>query len=227
MIRRLSVQELSELTSQDLSHISQYNKDEMAIPSYLHKNPLIRWLMWRRYEYIASLSQFTNDMTVLEFGCGSGVFLPELASACGKVYAIDIFPEYAKALSTKLNLGTRFVDDLSEISAGSLDIVIAADVLEHIKDNKLVEYLGTFSLKLRDAGRLIVSGPTESIAYRIGRVAAGFGDKGDYHVSNINKLIRRIENGGFHLARQKTLPFRFPPFLFKVCEFKKLPAGSR
>jgi 2-polyprenyl-3-methyl-5-hydroxy-6-metoxy-1,4-benzoquinol methylase len=226
MIRRLSVQELSELTSKDLSHISAYNKDEMAIPSYLHKNPLIRWLMWRRYEYISSLARFTPDMTALEFGCGSGVFLPELNSACGKVFAIDIFPEYAQALNAKLNLRTQFIDDLSEIPAGSLDIVVAADVLEHIKDNDLAEYLSTFSDKLKDSGRLIVSGPTESIAYRIGRVAAGFGDKGDYHLTNINKLIRSIESGGFHLARQKTLPFRFPPFLFKVCEFQKRPADG-
>jgi len=72
MIQKISIQKLNELLSKDIPHISNHNKDEMAIPSYLHWNPLIRWLMWRRYEYISHLSGFSRDMTVLEFGCGIG-----------------------------------------------------------------------------------------------------------------------------------------------------------
>ncbi|MFQ5512153.1 MAG: class I SAM-dependent methyltransferase [Candidatus Krumholzibacteriia bacterium] len=221
MIQRITVRELSDLTSESVSRITPYDRDEMAIPSYLHKNPLIRWLMWRRYEYIADLSRFTNDMNVLEFGCGSGVFLPELGRSCSKVYAIDIFPEYAKALCAALGLGVEFIADVGDVPEGSLDVIVAADVLEHIEADDLVRYLSLFSTRLKDDGRLIISGPTESRVYHIGRVLAGFGDKGDYHVSNIHKLITTIESRDYRLARQRTLPFRLPPHLFKVCEFKK------
>ena len=192
----------------------------MAIPSYLHWNPLIRWLMWRRYEYISYLSGYLRKMSVLEFGCGTGVFLPELATKCTNVYAIDLFPEYAKILCKELNLEVCFKDNMTELQDASLDIIIAADVLEHLNDNELDEYLAMFSKKLRSSGRLIVSGPTENIIYKIGRTLAGFANKGDYHHTNINKLIATI-NKRFDLQRIKSLPFTFPPYLFKVCELKQ------
>ncbi len=219
MMRRLSIEELTELSSKDIPHISAKDKDEMAIPSYLHKNFLIRWLMWKRYECISTLAKFSEDMTVLEFGCGIGVFLPELNRSCGKVYAIDHFPEYAKLLNTKFDLSINFIENISEISSNSLDIIIAADVLEHVQE--LDEYIGFFLDKLkRSSGRLIISGPTENIAYKIGRILAGFGDKGDYHLTNVDRLIKEIEEAGFHLVNLRTLPFVFPPYFFKVCELK-------
>ena len=48
--------------------ISAADRDEMAIPSYLHDNSLIRWLMWRRYEVIAELANFSGSQHALEFG---------------------------------------------------------------------------------------------------------------------------------------------------------------
>lgn len=222
MIKKIPVQKLREVASKNVSRISNHDKDEMALPSYLHRNFLIRWLMWRRYEQISYLAAFTGDMSVLEFGCGLGVFLPELDEKCRKVYAIDIFPEYAKLVTKELNLNTHFINNLSEIPNNSLDIIIAADVLEHIKDKELVGYLEVFSEKLQTSGRLIVSGPTENIVYQIGRLIAGFADKGDYHNTNINKLISVICSY-FDLERTKYLPFRWPPFLFKICEFIKSP----
>jgi 2-polyprenyl-3-methyl-5-hydroxy-6-metoxy-1,4-benzoquinol methylase len=220
MIQKISIQKLNKLLSNDMPHISNHNKDEMAIPSYLHKNPLIRWLMWRRYEYISYFAGCTHDMTVLEFGCGIGLFLPELDHACKKVYAIDIFPEFAKLLSKEFHLNVCFIENLSEIPNGSLDIIIAADVLEHLTPHELSGYLDMFSKKLKTNGRLIISGPTENLIYKIGRKFAGFADKGDYHQTDIQKLIDVIRPY-FDLQRIKYLPFKLPPFLFKVCEFKQ------
>ena len=220
MIRKMSFRKLKELLLKDISGISDLNKDEMAIPSYLHWNPLIRWLIWRRYEHISYLSGFLREMAVLEFGCGTGVFLPELAAKCNNVYAIDLFPEYAKILCKELSLKVCFKDDIAELQDASLDIIIAADVLEHLHDNELAEYLVVFSKKLKSNGRLIVSGPTENIVYKIGRVFSGFAGKGDYHHTNINNLIDAISKY-FDLQRIKSLPFTFPPYLFKICEFKQ------
>jgi 2-polyprenyl-3-methyl-5-hydroxy-6-metoxy-1,4-benzoquinol methylase len=220
MIHKISIQKLNTILSKDIPHISNNDKDEMAIPSYLHRNRLIRWLMWRRYETISYLSGFSKDMTVLEFGCGIGVFLPELDGKCNRVYAIDIFPEFARRLNEELHLNVCFIDNLSEIPKDSLDIIIAADVLEHVNDNELVGYLNIFSEKLKRSGRLIISGPTENIVYKIGRVLAGFADKGDYHHTNVNNLINVIGKY-FDLRRTIYLPFKCPPFLFKVCEFEQ------
>jgi hypothetical protein len=92
-------------------------------------------------------------------------------------------------------------------------------VLEHIEG--LPAYLSKLSAKLNTGGKLIVSGPTESVIYKLGRVVAGFGDKGDYHHTNIDRLIDDITSHGFNILRTVRLPFPLPPTLFKICEFVK------
>ena len=220
MVQRIPRRILREITSKEFSRISDHDRDEMAIPSYLHGNLLIRWLMWKRYERIAALANCTKEMTVLEFGCGIGVFLPELDKSAGKVFAIGLFPEYAQILSQKFGLETSFIEDISEIPDNSLDIIVAADVLEHIDEGEQDNILITFSQKLNGGGRLIVSGPTESFVYRIGRIVAGFAGKGDYHHTNIDRLIENIQKH-FILEKINYLPFKIPPYLFKVCKFQK------
>ena len=219
MLQRLPQNELRNIVMTTMAGITEHQRDEMAIPSYLHANPLIRWLMWRRYEKIADLAGFDKSMSVLEFGCGIGLFLPTLAERCTKVYAMELFPAYAQRIVEMLQLQVEFIQNLTAISDASLDCIIAADVLEHLEDP--AHYLEQFLNKLKPGGTLIVSGPTENIAYRIGRLIAGFGDKGEYHHTNIDLLVPVIESSGFESVRCVRLPFGFPPVLFKVCSFKR------
>ncbi|HEX2978798.1 MAG TPA: class I SAM-dependent methyltransferase [Anaerolineaceae bacterium] len=219
---RLSQTEIQALLREPIARdIPGSKRDEMAIPSYLHPNPLIRWLMWRRYEVAAGLAQLSGVDAALEFGCGIGLFLPTLAAACQRVYAIDIFPEYARRLSEQRHLGVIFPDRLDEIPDGALDLIVAADVLEHLPD--VETYLDGFHHKLKPGGRLVVSGPTENLIYKIGRVVAGFGDKGDYHVSNIDLLLAKIAARGFRPTCTRNLPFRTAPHLFRVAAFDCRP----
>ena len=207
-VHRLPVSELSHVVS-SVDGISEGRQDEMAIPSYLHGNPLIRRLMWRRLDCIAEFLRTGNCASVLEFGCGIGVFLPTLCKLSRTVYAIDLVSAYARALAANYGLDVTFVEDLRDVPAQSLDVIIAADVLEHIED--VPSCLAAFREKLSDGGRLIVSGPTENIVYKIGREIAGFGKKGDYHKSNIDDLKAVIVSCGFRIARSTTLPFAILP----------------
>jgi SAM-dependent methyltransferase len=200
--------------------MSDHDKDEMAIPSYLHKNPLIPWLMWKRYETISLLLNNSDKKKALEFGCGLGLFLNELSSKFENVYAIDLFPKFAIALTKKLEIKPQFINDVNDIDNEALDVIIAADVLEHIEELDVV--LNSFHNKLKPSGELIVSGPTENFIYKAGRIIAGFGDKGDYHHTNIDNLIEDITNSGFKLKSLKKLPFSFLPCLFKICLFEKV-----
>ena len=34
--------------------VDAQDRDEMALPSYLHKNPALRWMAWRRLEVMAA-----------------------------------------------------------------------------------------------------------------------------------------------------------------------------
>lgn len=218
-LQRLPQELLVEILSIPVDGLSEHQRDEMAIPSYLHANPLIRWLMWRRYEVIATLAAFDRSMTVLEFGCGIGLFLPTLACKCAHVYAADLFPQFAEQLAVRLGLSIAFVAAVAEIPDASLDRIIAADVLEHLEEP--AAYFDLFARKLKPGGELIVSGPSENLVYRVGRLIAGFGDKGDYHHTNIDRLAEGIARTGFAPAACVPLPFRFLPVLFKVCRFRR------
>lgn len=57
----------------------------------------------------------TGHETVLEFGCGSRVFLPQLVAMSKKAFAIDLFPEFASILNDQLHLGVQFVPDLEDL----------------------------------------------------------------------------------------------------------------
>ena len=219
MIERVSINDIRKITAAEVAGMSEHDRDEMAIPSYLHSNPLIRWLMWRRYEVIASLIGDGTNQTALEFGCGMGLFLPELDRRFDRIFALDLYPDYAMSLSNCRGLKTNFVATLDQIPNTEIDVVVAADVLEHVED--LPVYLSKFSAILKHDGRLLVSGPTENIVYKFGRILAGFGGKGDYHHTNIGRLIDDITAHGFENVRTVRLPYPLAPTLFKVCEFKK------
>lgn len=219
MITRIPKHEIQAITSVEVSDITEHDRDEMAIPTYMHANPLIRWLMWRRYDRLADMLEGNSSGAALEFGCGIGLFLPELSKQYGKVYAMDLFPQYAKKLAQEKEIKVNFIAILDEIDDESLDVIIAADVLEHIEE--LEKYLSLFSQKLKKGGQFLVSGPTESALYKLGRIVAGFAGKGDYHHTNIYHLLDQIEKFGFIKGEVINLPFPVLPPLFKLCAFTK------
>jgi 2-polyprenyl-3-methyl-5-hydroxy-6-metoxy-1,4-benzoquinol methylase len=198
-------------------------KAESAVPSYTHWNPAIRWLMFRRLEVIremvlSSLSRHAgrNDTAALDFGCGIGMLIPSLAPGLKTLYACD--EQLSPAQATARRFGASNVvyvhpDELaSQIEDSSLDAVIAADVLEHVDDLETV--VQVFRRKLRDKGLLIVSGPTESSAYRCGRWIAGF--SGAYHVRSAFDVEDSIGKARFSLQGLRRLPFVVPPVLFRI-----------
>ncbi|MCG8325598.1 MAG: class I SAM-dependent methyltransferase [Thiotrichales bacterium] len=219
MITRITKQEIRSITSIPVEDITEHDRDEMAIPTYTHPNPLIRWLMWRRYDRLADMLEGNASGAALEFGCGIGLFLPELSKQYGKVYAMDLFPQYARRLAKEKEITVNFIAIMDEIDDESLDVIIAADVLEHL--DELDSCLRQFQRKLKKGGQFLVSGPTESAVYKLGRVLAGFAGKGDYHYTNIYRLLDRIEESGFSKGETINLPFPVLPPLFQLCHFRK------
>lgn len=219
-LQKLTQQEIINFTEADFNKsVIDDTQSEMAIPSYLHPNPLVRWLMWRRYEVIADWLNLDQQSRVLEFGCGVGIFLPSLCSTGSTIFALDLEPSIAKKLSDDKKLKVKFIDNLTEVEDNSLDAVVAADVLEHLSN--VSSTIDIFMRKLKPGGRLVVSGPTENLTYKMFRILAGFMGKGDYHFSNIDLLIPIIKNCGFNLIQEKVLPYRLTPTLFRVVEFVK------
>jgi 2-polyprenyl-3-methyl-5-hydroxy-6-metoxy-1,4-benzoquinol methylase len=195
----------------------QHARDDMAVPTYLHRNRLIHWLFWRRLDVAFGLLPTGKLDSVLDFGCGTGVLLPSLATRARHVYGCDLRPEPARALVKHFGLSNVQVlaaDELLQIAPASLDCIVSADVLEHIDD--LQPLLRAFHALLRPKGRLVISGPTENWLYAIGRKIAGF--SGEYHVKDVYDVNKDVLSAGFHVLQKRRLPVNTLPSLFALFE---------
>ena len=129
---------------------------------------------------------------LLEVGCGSGIFLPELARHCNSLFACDVHPNLGLV---KEMLAAESVDaELIQADARSLpyasesmDAIVCMSVLEHLRD--LESPVNEFFRVLRRGGVAIVGVPVENLmstamlraGYFIGCPNARLEDE---HVSN-------------------------------------------
>jgi 2-polyprenyl-3-methyl-5-hydroxy-6-metoxy-1,4-benzoquinol methylase len=180
-----------------LSESESGRLDEAAFPAYSHPNPFINWLFWQRLrKTMGTIEGGAPYQHVLDFGCGSGVLLPFLANIASNVIALDIdlipFERMKEQIDFPSNIevhDTRLFP-LDQLPAASFDIITALDVLEHVDD--LSSTLTSLLRLLKPGGRLIVSGPTENIFYKLGRRVAGREYTGDYHERGIAEIKRQL-----------------------------------
>lgn len=161
---------------------------EAALPAYSHRNPLVDHIFWSRLKIAADALPSSRRLTVLDFGCGSGVMSYLLARAGHDVIAVDV--DFAPLAQVQKRIGfppniafhNKELADLA-LADSSVDAIVALDVLEHIRD--LDGYLSLFVRILKPGGRIIVSGPTENWLYRFGRRLAGKDFTGAYHETDV------------------------------------------
>ena len=190
-------------------------RDEMAIPSYRHRNPIMRNIAWSRVGVLAGWIDAwgethptsVGDRVLMDYGCGCGVLFETAARNAGEVYGVDIVLDAAQFVIERLGIdGVDLVDPdqaRDRIAPDSLDIIVCGEVLEHL--TALDEVLAFFRSSLRPGGRLLVSIPTENQVYRIGRRLAGF--DGEHHHFDARTIHGRVLATGFRTGRMRKLPF--------------------
>ena len=202
-------------------------RDEMAIPSYLHRNPLISWLIARRMRVVIAALDLRGKQSVLDFGCGIGMLLMQLPPHQGTYYGVDLLTWPArKVLEAHGRTDVVLLDAadwLDHIADHSLDRIVALEVLEHVDD--LSSLVTLFRQKLRPDGRLVVVGPTENLLYQIGRKVAGF--SGEYHHRDIYQIMDDIEAVGFVREMQRGILLSGPLALFVACRYRLELQGGR
>lgn len=192
--------------------------DEIGFPAYSHTNPLINWLFWKRLHTVMNCVEMGAPYEhAMDFGCGSGVMLPFLAGCSREVVAtdVDLVPLDHMGRHIPLPSNVRVVAatpaGLKGLPASSFDLIIALDVLEHVKD--LVGTLVTLLGLLKAGGQLVISGPTENLLYRFGRRLAGPEFSGEYHERGIAEIRREL----MHRATLKHIgTLYWPAPLFEI-----------
>lgn len=183
--------------------------EESCVPSYVHANPAAAMVAWVRLAAAAALyRRHAPAGPVLDFGAATGEIFHVLRPTGDRIdyHFIEGDDLLARALAADIPAAVRE----SQVEPGRYGAIFALDSLEHNDD--YAELLTTLAAGLRPGGVLILSGPTESWLYRLGRRIAGF--SGHYHKTTIFDIERVAER---HLALKaaRTLPLPLLP-LFRV-----------
>lgn len=201
--------------------LGRHVTDEQAVPSYLRGWWLSRRVFWGKLGPIVAAAAPARGERLLDFGCGTGILLPTWAGRGAHTWATDLHLEMARSLSRRFALeGVTFLAPdawESAIPDASLDVIVAANVLEHVEDRPAL--YATFRRKLAPRGRLVVSGPTENALYRLGRKLIGF--SGDYHVTTIADLLAEIPAAGFVPRFERRYPLPGPACLYRIASLTR------
>ena len=202
--------------------LQAHDADEMAIPSYLHRNPALRWMAWRRVHVVARRirDHLPPGGRAMDYGCGTGVLFEETAARASTVFGVDLVLDAARLWTERRQLENVVLlrpDEVAErIAPRSLDVVVAAEVLEHVDDLDAV--LAMFRGVLRPNGVLVASLPTENRVYAFGRRLAGF--SGHYHHANAATLDEGIRRASFRRESIEQVPLPGPLAIYWVTTYR-------
>jgi 2-polyprenyl-6-hydroxyphenyl methylase/3-demethylubiquinone-9 3-methyltransferase len=173
------------------------------------------WLFWKRIEAALPLLGDLKDRSVLDFGCGGGVTFRYLAEHGCQITGCDKGAcEMVREVCRCMHIDAEIVSDLSAVQGRTFDAILALDVLEHVDD--LEACIDAFLDVSHAETQIVVSGPTETLLYRLGRALAGF--SGDYHVRNIYDIERVLRDKDLERTRLKRLYFPFT--LFRITSWR-------
>jgi 2-polyprenyl-3-methyl-5-hydroxy-6-metoxy-1,4-benzoquinol methylase len=104
---------------------------------------------------------FTPGMSVLDFGCGEGVFLEKLISAGYKGFGIDPSAELIalarKNSATPAHYSIGGVAELQSYDDGQFDLVTAINVIGYFTDPEEKSFYGEIARILKPGGSLITA----------------------------------------------------------------------
>ena len=207
------------------SEIGKYYKSE----NYVSHSDTRRGLINRLYHLVRSrtlrqklrlISKYVSRGTILDYGCGTGMFLKTCSEAGWRAYGFEPDPD-ARALV--LNKGLVAESEKERLASNRYDIITLWHVLEHVTD--LDQTLQFFKDHISDKGRLIIAVPNyrswDAEYYK--EFWAGYDvPRHIYHfeLNTIEKLLGRF---GFSL--DETTPMIFDSYYVSMLS-EKYKSGS-
>jgi 2-polyprenyl-3-methyl-5-hydroxy-6-metoxy-1,4-benzoquinol methylase len=123
-----------------------------------------------RYALILDAAQIKGGESILDLGCGDGALtylLYQHGAQCTGVDLNDIGLALAKTMFDKRGGEAKFIKYLNEVPSESQDLVICADVIEHVPDPDTL--LLEAKRVLKSKGKIIISTPIKLSEHPIDR----------------------------------------------------------
>ena len=162
----------------------------------------------RRRVWQVLCQHFFNELvganqTVLDLACGYGEFINEIKAS--KKIAVDLNPDSGNFLNQDVTHHRTPATDLGVLPAGTIDVVFASNLLEHLRDkSECDKVFAEVRRVLRPGGRFIVLGPNIHYAFR------EYWDYYDHYLplSHLS-LVEGLRQAGFQVT---TVIPRFLPY---------------
>ncbi|RLB71827.1 MAG: hypothetical protein DRH03_05410 [Deltaproteobacteria bacterium] len=109
--------------------------------------------------YIVAEVQRLSPASILDVGCGDGRFLGMLDDSIGERLGIDLSARaigFARAFHPQIDYRCTALSEIKKKFA----LVTVIEVLEHIPDDQLTNFIMELSGRVESSGRLLVSVPT-------------------------------------------------------------------
>jgi predicted TPR repeat methyltransferase len=196
---------------------------------YFYPIRFVRKFFWARLKAIhrSMMATVPQRRTAIDFGCGSGVFLPTLANSFELVQGIDIEASEAKEIVSAYKLqNVRLINadiyNLNDAQIEKADAIVAADVLEHFKDLEVPAL--RIHEWLKDDGYLFTSGPSENVLTRWGRKLGGIEKPWDHYHTGY-EVEEFLERHGFTRASPSYHVYGIMP-MYILSVWKKVPLAA-
>ncbi|MBX6363609.1 MAG: methyltransferase domain-containing protein [Gemmatimonadetes bacterium] len=173
----------------------------------------------QRIANVFSLLPDVRGARVLDVGCGMGTFTVEAArrgatSAVGVDFAPEAVATAREVAAAEGVRGATFIEgDATALPfpPESRDVVLAADVTEHLDDATLGAVLAEALRVLRPGGALVIYTPEASHLFeRLRDLGAMRQDPSHIGVRSAAELVDAVRAAGFEVVRTAWLPSHLP-----------------
>jgi len=159
---------------------------QRGAPSYVWRNG-----QERRLKMIQQAAGERLHGQVLVDGCGVGMYLAHLVPDAKQAFGLDIEFPRVKESAVYSPLVVNGAGEFLPYSAGSFDLILSHEVLEHVQDDRLT--IAEMVRTLKPGGRIALFCPNRGYPFE----THGIYWRGKYHFGNIalvNYLPRRLRD---------------------------------
>jgi SAM-dependent methyltransferase len=172
----------------------------------------------RRIANVLSLLPDLDGRRLVDLGCGMGTFTVETAARGARALGVDPAPaavatarQVAAAEGVERAAFVRADAAVLPLRDASADIVLAADLTEHLDDVTLARILREAARVLRPGGRLVLYTPDrQHLLERLRSAGVMRQDPSHIGVRSAAELHAAVESAGLRVERRVWLPSHLP-----------------